>query len=181
MKNFKKMLYLLFACLIMASTFRTNVFAENKTNKEPLAVKRIYVTEVRGFPFGRPVPDHIYVEKQGFHGYLGKAYEYSNSMGNIGVYRGYLYVGYPIPIPSKLEEEKKSASNRVITKRVTVYRHYKWNQHILPYIYYDDGVFRGNLTKTEMWQNSDYSWDVYYSGIVKKVPYIPSKDNEKFK
>lgn len=181
MKNLKKMLYLLFACLIMLGAFSTNIFADSNPTEEPLATKRKYVVVPRGFPFWQPVPDYIYVEEGHFHGYLGKIGEYSNRTGTVGTYAGYLYTGYPIPIPSKIEEEKKSTSSRVITKRVTVYRHYKWNQHFLPYIYYDDGVFRGNLTETEAWQNSDYSWDVYYSGIVKKVPYIPTKVKEKSK
>lgn len=181
MKNLKKMLYLLFACLMMVCSFNTSVFADGKPAEDPLAIKRKYVTVTKGFPFWQPVPDYIYLEEGHFHGYLGRIGEYRDNMGTVGTFAGYLYTGYPIPIPSKMEEEKNSASSRVITKRVTVYRHYKWNEHLLPYIYYDDGVFRGNLTETEMWQNSDYSWDVYYSGIVKKVPYIPTKVKEKSK
>lgn len=41
-------------------------------------------------------------------------------------------------------------------------------------IWYDDGTYRGYLRSTELYQNRDDSWLVYYEGTVRKGPYAPN-------
>lgn len=125
---------------------------------------------------GQPIENPKYFEYRSWRGYLSKYREFKDTFGVVVWYRGYMYLGDKIPIPAKNDSiTNYSTLNKIYTKEVKAFRRYKSHKDIKSYIYYDDGVFRGSIEFYELYQNSDGSWDVYYKGIVKKVPYIPAK------
>lgn len=171
-KRFKRLSCACVLCISLLQVSGNNRIFANEYEKydiEARAVKRIFHSTVRTFLHGQPIPETVFVEFKGFKGYLGKYLEVKRPEGVVVSYNGYLYSGDTYPIPT----------SKIYTKRVTVHRHYGPKETMLPYVWYDDGEYRGNLHDTEMYQNKDGSWEVYYSGIVKKVPYLPSKVNKK--
>lgn len=151
-------------------------------SNEPLApVRRIWYTTGLYFPSGNP-PSNVYYEHNGFRGYLTyqpKDVEYEN----IYLYSGYLYhpnYPYPTVLDNKnleiLESDKIFLEQEIFNQdMVEIQAHTKYiNKHFKydniwdakKYYVYNDGFYKGRLEILEYWQNSDYSWDVYYGGYV---------------
>lgn len=169
-------------CLLFSTLFTLNTNLNiskassfNESSEIQGTVKRIYRDNILfTYMDGEPIPENRFYEINGYKGYVTKYRAFRTTQGIVVWYKGYLYLGDQIPIPAKVIDDNETL-NTIRSKKVRIYRHFKTGADVKSWIYYDDGTYRGSLYPEEYYENSDGSWDIYYEGIVKTVPYIINK------
>lgn len=169
-------------CLLFSTIFALNTnfsiskaSSFNEGSKVTGTIRRVYIDAAPvTYLHGEPIPETRYFQLNGGQGYLTKFREINTPEGVVVWYRGYLYSGDKIPIPTKIKEGITTL-DVIHSKKVRVLRHFKSWKDITHSIYYDDGTYRGSLYQEDWYQNSDLSWDIYYEGIVKNVPYTMTR------